>query len=398
MVTATQTKFSKKRKDKGPDFSRSYFWYENNLSPILQESINSFWNIETEVSLFGINNKPDFLWKGYDFFVTQLRVFQDITIFIRTSDSIIKNFLDFSLGEKPDKNFKLNKISNLEGMLVSAFGEKIKTDIQEIFISREKLEKASLTDDWQNELLHFVFNTYIENEMGRIIISIPSKIIKKPELVEASDIIMPLEQFENSNISVNIEVGSTKVAIEDLKGIEPDDIILLDKSNINKIKIKNSFEIIANINPDPGLVVNLDNNEGGNIQVSEEITPTADMWDNIQVEVGAEFEKIKLTLGELRQISEGLVVDLAPVFKNKITLKVENSSVAEGELVIIDDKYGVRLTKVHRQEPPQEKEKIEEPMEDEDIDDLDKDLDDDEGDEDLDDDFDYSDFEMDDDI
>ena len=55
-------------------------------------------------------------------------------------------------------------------------------------------------------------------------------------------------------------------------------------------------------------------------------------------------------LGEIRQISQGLIIDLADIYKNSITLKVENNPIAKGELVIIDDKYGVLIKEILTEE------------------------------------------------
>ena len=74
------------------------------------------------------------------------------------------------------------------------------------------------------------------------------------------------------------------------------------------------------------------------------------MWDSIQVDINAEFEKVKLTLGELKQISEGLVVDIGSVYDNKIDLKVEDKIVASGELIIINDRYGVKINQIFTEE------------------------------------------------
>ena len=70
------------------------------------------------------------------------------------------------------------------------------------------------------------------------------------------------------------------------------------------------------------------------------------MWDSILVDIVAEFNNVKLTLGELKQISEGLVIDIGSVYDNKIKLRVENQVVATGELVILNDRYGVRINEV----------------------------------------------------
>ncbi|HIT55413.1 TPA: FliM/FliN family flagellar motor switch protein [Candidatus Galligastranaerophilus intestinigallinarum] len=82
------------------------------------------------------------------------------------------------------------------------------------------------------------------------------------------------------------------------------------------------------------------------------------MWDDIRIEVAAEFKKVKMTLGELKQISKGLVIDLGAVMNNEISLLVENKAVAKGELVIINDKYGVKITDVFASKKPETKEDV----------------------------------------
>jgi flagellar motor switch protein FliN/FliY len=74
------------------------------------------------------------------------------------------------------------------------------------------------------------------------------------------------------------------------------------------------------------------------------------LWDSIQVDMSAEFDKVKLTLGELKSIEEGLIVDLCSVYDNKVSLKVGGKTVAAGELVIINDRFGVRINNISAQE------------------------------------------------
>ena len=71
------------------------------------------------------------------------------------------------------------------------------------------------------------------------------------------------------------------------------------------------------------------------------------LWDSIQVDMFAEFDRVKVTLGELKSIEEGLIVDLCSVYDNKVSLKVGGKSIATGELVIINDRFGVRIEKVN---------------------------------------------------
>ena len=62
--------------------------------------------------------------------------------------------------------------------------------------------------------------------------------------------------------------------------------------------------------------------------------------------MAAEFDRVKVTLGELKSIEEGLIVDLCSVYDNKVSLKVGGKTIAQGELVIINDRFGVRIEKV----------------------------------------------------
>ena len=48
--------------------------------------------------------------------------------------------------------------------------------------------------------------------------------------------------------------------------------------------------------------------------------------DSIEVDMYAEFDAVKIKLGELKDIEEGLVVDLTSLYDNKVTLKVEGEN------------------------------------------------------------------------
>ena len=73
------------------------------------------------------------------------------------------------------------------------------------------------------------------------------------------------------------------------------------------------------------------------------------LWDSIQVDMSAVFEKVKISLGELKNIEEGLVVDISSVYDNKVYLQVGGKTVAYGDLVIINDRYGVKINGLNPQ-------------------------------------------------
>ena len=117
------------------------------------------------------------------------------------------------------------------------------------------------------------------------------------------------------------------------------------------------------VNPEPSIMIDMDideedENEGFEYKENINMPNDKTMWDDIQIEVAAEFKKVKMTLGELKQISKGLVIDLGAVMNNEISLLVENKAVAKGELVIINDKYGVKITEVFASKKPEAKEEV----------------------------------------
>ena len=66
----------------------------------------------------------------------------------------------------------------------------------------------------------------------------------------------------------------------------------------------------------------------------------------IPIEVTAELGRTKLTLREVLEIAEGSVIELDRLAGEPLHLKVGGSVVAQGEVVAIDDNYGLRITNV----------------------------------------------------
>ena len=155
------------------------------------------------------------------------------------------------------------------------------------------------------------------------------------------------EDFITSKTFVEIKVGSTKVSLDELKNLAKDDIVILENSESSKlILISGNLETKFNVKPDSSLILNVDNDDTDDENIYEEVTMEKNLWDDIQIEVSAEFDKVKMTIGELKQITQGQIVDLGSVFNNEIFLYVEDKKVAKGELMIINDRYAVRLNEI----------------------------------------------------
>jgi hypothetical protein len=67
------------------------------------------------------------------------------------------------------------------------------------------------------------------------------------------------------------------------------------------------------------------------------------IWDNLQVEVTATFNPIKLPLKQVKEMEQGLVVEVGDLMDNRVSIEVEGHPVAFGELLVLGDKFGVRI-------------------------------------------------------
>ncbi len=126
------------------------------------------------------------------------------------------------------------------------------------------------------------------------------------------------------------------------------DLVLFENSNSSEMtliceNIMQKFQIKPNVK----LIEPYDMSGGGDMDANN-----TNLWDSIQVDMTAEFDKVKVTLGELKSIEEGLVVDLCSVYDNKVSLKVGGKIIADGELVIINDRFGVRIQEVNDSNSP----------------------------------------------
>ena len=156
--------------------------------------------------------------------------------------------------------------------------------------------------------------------------------------------------FLDSLVEASFLVGTTTFPVADIKRLEAGDVVVFENSNSSEMTlmaadIRQKFRL----NPNSDIVEPYDAVNG--FSGMEDSMSNSNLWDSIQVDMSAEFDKVKVPLGELKSIEEGLIVDLSSVYDNKISLKVGGKLVATGSLVIINDRFGVRIEQVSESNP-----------------------------------------------
>ncbi|MBU0581399.1 MAG: flagellar motor switch protein FliN [Candidatus Margulisbacteria bacterium] len=71
-----------------------------------------------------------------------------------------------------------------------------------------------------------------------------------------------------------------------------------------------------------------------------------DLFGNIPVEVTVELGKAQLTLQEVLELNEGAIVELKRYAEEPLDLVVNGQQIAQGEVVAVDDRYALKITKI----------------------------------------------------
>lgn len=85
--------------------------------------------------------------------------------------------------------------------------------------------------------------------------------------------------------------------------------------------------------------------------IPEEAPPLAGAMDmdrimNIPVQLTAELGRTRITIRNLLQLSQGSVVELDGLAGQPLDVLINGYLIAQGEVVVVNDKYGIRLTDI----------------------------------------------------
>ena len=72
----------------------------------------------------------------------------------------------------------------------------------------------------------------------------------------------------------------------------------------------------------------------------------SDVLQNIPVTLSIEVGRATIKIRDLLRLTQGSVVELDRIAGEPLDLLVNNTVVAQGEVVLVNDRYGIRLTRV----------------------------------------------------
>lgn len=382
-----------------PDYKElyaQYNWFSREYPTIMQKACDEFFLSGFQFVLLGVSkNINPLMDKDASYFVTKVMIDKLHDMFFRISEKAVNLILDRALGRSETK-FNLNKLTDLEAKVVTAFNDYLYNAISPLFVPAPPTLKRTNFD-----VIHltFLIKDIEKDTCGKFIVTLPD-VLLNPNAVSGQSESFNYADFASSTLDGTIKIGTTRLKLIDVKSIDIDDIVVFENTNTKRMVLKiGDYEKDINLNPNLGLVLPYDNDNEG----EDEMAENTNLWDSIEVEMSAQFDTVKITLGELKNIEEGLVVDLTSIYNNKVTLSVEDKPIARGELVIVNDRYGVKIDEVITKSEQTSQEQIEEvqPVQEELVEELPQETQQEEvpeqqqtSDTSDDDEFDYSDFEL----
>lgn len=313
---------------------KQYSWYDSVFTPVVESCSREFFFDGFEYKLESVSTNMNVLSQNETFFVTKVKINSKNDVYIRISQEAINVILDKVLG-KNNKRFDLTEVTELEARVVTAFNDFLYESLAPNFIIEPNKRYS--------EILHLTYfvKSEISGSAAKFIISVPKDILT-PKEIDTSQPKFEDEDFASCPVEVNLVLGTTVFPLAEVKRLDIGDIVVFENSNSSEMTLvcENIIQKFR-IKPNTNIIEPYDMSTGGDMNENN-----TNLWDSIQVDMSAEFDKVKVTLGELKSIEEGLIVDLCSVYDNKVYLKVGGKTVAKGELVIINDRFGVRIQDV----------------------------------------------------
>ena len=95
---------------------------------------------------------------------------------------------------------------------------------------------------------------------------------------------------------------------------------------------------------------NVDGLDYSEVSVNESIKRNLDIMQDISMHVSVELGKAKSTIKEVIDIKRGSIIELTKIAGEQVEVYINDKYVAKGEVIVIEDKFGIRVTNTNVQQ------------------------------------------------
>lgn len=350
------------------------------LTQSMQTLLQQFWNCELDLKFIGVGARltDEFLQGEPAFIIDYPDNLDNETprvLSVHMTEDCYDWLLSHALGSTPPTAHRLStELSEIEDTLLEAFYQQWVNAILHQFGSTEG--NTVLKDQPPIDFLWTLYDPDSEHSLGKVVIQVPADILRqwlkqqpRPSLQPHPEPTVSEDLYQHAKLSTVIGLGISRVNINDLKRLELDDVMILEDSDVDFMTIKDPYthrefdvevqfpdwvehqcRIHVNMPHHPSSTQQPQDKRPMNTSYPSSSNDMHDaFWNQLLIDVRAEFLPIRIPLNELKQLSEGLIMEVGDLANNSIRLHIDDKTIAEGELVIVGDKFGVRIKSIEEE-------------------------------------------------
>lgn len=288
---------------------------------------------------------------------------------------------------------------------------------EEMGLHFQILEQSHTVDnlfpDWDDDDDLYVvgFRVFLDLQVGYLRLIVPSSLLTEAGILSTPEqgpswerlkqrLVNVFQMMDNSLFPLQVEAGRSELSLEDIDGLENEDIILLENTELtvsgeeiagevnctfgNGVKgyLKSSLQIsesgefqvvvrdIIPISPPNPNDINSQKNPDGDHgpmdeneaieeneenndsvaqnEVEENLSETKHLLEDVTVPMVVEMGRVGLTAMEIAQLRSGTMFELGREPGANVQLVVDGKHIGDGELVEIEGQLGVRVLSLHR--------------------------------------------------
>ena len=261
---------------------------------------------------------------------------------IRIDEKLADFLLNHAFGPSPvNQPFSIKRITQLEIQILQGLLVNVENKMREYW-------EVDVKHSYLLDLIYLVWLIESEEaEIGRIAYGIPASLKPKKVTLEGKQV-MDINKLANTGIRVpiSLKVGSTRVSVNDVKSLESGDLLVFEDSDISKFYWHlGEISLVLPESDHPVFLQGINNIN----QLAKEMAKNPQNYDDdplssLPLELSAEFQKVLIPLKQVLELKSGGVLPLGPVLDSELVLTAQGKPVAKGELVIIGNQFGMRIT------------------------------------------------------
>ena len=264
-----------------------------------------------------------------------------IRIDAKLTEYLLNTAFGSSLINQP---FNIKKVNQLELRVLQAFLDKLESKMKDTW-------EVDAKHPYLIDLIYLVWLVESDDgEIGRIAYGVPAslkpKTLPKIDLKDGVDI----NKLANTGIKVpvNFQVGLTNLSLSEIKSFEAGDLVFFEDSDVGKFNWHlGEIGLVLPEEDHPVFINDIENIQ----ELAKEMVKTTQIQDDdplssLPLELSAEFQKVFIPLKQVLELKNGGVLPLGTVLDSELVLTAQGKPIAKGELVIIGNQFGMRISEL----------------------------------------------------